>query len=131
MLREATSSLAPDAPGIQTPASLRLFHALMFYAADALDDAHGIFQNSDTFLGSYGHGMMHRREGDFWNANYWFRHAGTPPAGLFSAGFNPAHLTNRCEKHVTARPSEQAPLLAELREEWVLLVDALLEGRLE
>ena len=51
----------------------------LLYALDALDPAHSIFQDDPSPLGSYWHGMLHRREGDFDNARYWFRRAGTPP----------------------------------------------------
>lgn len=44
-----------------------------------LDDSHTISQNIDTPEGSLWHGIMHRREGDFWNSKYWFRQAGKHP----------------------------------------------------
>lgn len=37
-----------------------------------LDQSHKISQEIETSAGSAWHGIMHRREGDFWNANYWF-----------------------------------------------------------
>jgi len=43
---------------------------------DFLDESHRISQEIDTPSGSFWHGVMHRREGDFSNAKYWFRHAG-------------------------------------------------------
>jgi hypothetical protein len=48
----------------------------ILYALDEIDDAHRIFQEESSDEGSYWHGMMHRREGDFDNARYWFRRAG-------------------------------------------------------
>ena len=51
----------------------------LLYAADAIHEAHTIFQDAKGDLGSYWHGMMHRREGDFDNARYWFRRAGVAP----------------------------------------------------
>jgi hypothetical protein len=59
----------------------------LFYALDALDDCHALFQEAKSDEGSYWHGMMHRREGDFDNARYWFRRAGTLPV------FNAMHRT--------------------------------------
>ncbi len=84
----------------------------LFYALDALDEAHAFFQNAPGDLGSYWHGMLHRREGDFDNARYWFRRAGTLPsfgalhraAAEFSAdmakqsNWDPYLLTGECEQ---------------------------------
>jgi len=47
---------------------------------DCLDESHSISQGIDTESGSFWHAIMHRREGDFSNAKYWFRHAGQHPA---------------------------------------------------
>lgn len=46
-----------------------------------LDEAHTICQDVPTASGSYWHGIVHRREGDYGNASYWFRQAGDHPAG--------------------------------------------------
>jgi hypothetical protein len=68
--------------GGTTPADetyVLLVRGALYYAVDALDPAHRIFQDEKSDLGSYWHGMMHRREGDFDNARYWFRRAGKLP----------------------------------------------------
>lgn len=53
-----------------------LVRGAVLYALDELDAAHRIFQDDSSSLGSYWHGMMHRREADFDNARYWFRCTG-------------------------------------------------------
>ena len=45
----------------------------------ALDESHGISQRISTSTGSYWHGIMHRQEGDWSNAKYWFRRVGSHP----------------------------------------------------
>jgi hypothetical protein len=119
-------------PGWEQPHSKQrgLLHGLLFYALDALDEAHTLFQEIDSFLGAYGHGMMHRREGDFFNANYWFRHAGKPPAGVFAPEFNPVELTASCQRAATAPLAEQERTVEALRREWMSAVDALLAGKI-
>src|SRR4029079_6033740 len=44
---------------------------------DFLDESHRISQDIDTSTGSFWHGVMHRREGDFSNGKYWFRRVGS------------------------------------------------------
>jgi hypothetical protein len=46
---------------------------------DNLDQSHQISQGIDTPSGSFWHAIMHRREGDFSNAKYWFRRVGEHP----------------------------------------------------
>jgi hypothetical protein len=46
---------------------------------DYLDESHNISQRIETPEGSYWHAIMHRREGDFSNAKYWYRCVGEHP----------------------------------------------------
>ena len=46
---------------------------------DDLDAAHPITQNIETPSGSFWHAIIHRREGDFSNANYWWHRTGNHP----------------------------------------------------
>jgi hypothetical protein len=50
---------------------------LLFLWHDHLNESHEISQDLETAEGSLLHGMMHRREPDYWNSKYWFRRAGT------------------------------------------------------
>jgi len=77
-----------------------------------LAEAHEIAQNDESELGNYWHGIMHRLEGDYGNAKYWFRKAGDWPARL---GIRPNQLTDRM-----ARGDDD--LQEELDEEWEKLV---------
>ncbi|QJD87540.1 hypothetical protein [Cohnella herbarum] len=47
---------------------------------DSLDAAHALVEHMNTPTGAALHGIMHRREGDFDNAKYWFHQAGNHPA---------------------------------------------------
>lgn len=46
---------------------------------DDLSASHEIVQDIHTIEGSYWHGIMHRREGDYNNAKYWFSNVKTHP----------------------------------------------------
>ena len=47
---------------------------------DDLDAAHSITQDIHTPTGSFWHAVVHRREGDFSNARYWWHRTGPHPA---------------------------------------------------
>jgi hypothetical protein len=92
-----------DHPGLQ---------AGIWLYVDDLDRSHRISQNIHTPEGSYWHGIMHRREGDFSNAKYWFRLAG----GL-RFGFDPVALVDEVSKG-----QSNPDLVAKQREEWLALM---------
>ena len=46
---------------------------------DDIPAAHPIAQEIEDASGSYWHAIVHRREGDFANAKYWFRRTGPHP----------------------------------------------------
>jgi len=53
--------------------------AALWLLAGELDRSHDISQQVDSSSGSFWHGIMHRREGDYWNSKYWFRRVGQHP----------------------------------------------------
>ena len=44
------------------------------------DQAHRIVQDESSRDAAWVHAYLHRVEGDFGNAGYWYRQAGQPPA---------------------------------------------------
>jgi hypothetical protein len=73
---DAQLAALPGAPGAHLRALVLLWH-------DHLDASHQVSQGLEDATAAYIHGMMHRREGDYGNAKYWFHRAG-PQKGLHS-----------------------------------------------
>ncbi|WNR43202.1 hypothetical protein [Paenibacillus roseipurpureus] len=51
----------------------------LFLLNESLDKAHEIAQEITNATGSYWHALMHRMEGDYSNAKYWFNDVGHHP----------------------------------------------------
>jgi hypothetical protein len=62
-----------------TASQLALCSSGLWLLAGDLDRSHTISQGIDSAEGSFWHAIMHRREGDFGNAKYWFRRVGQHP----------------------------------------------------
>ncbi|WP_222984399.1 hypothetical protein [Flagellimonas meishanensis] len=50
--------------------------ALWWDAKDDWNASHDIAQELHTDMGSWIHAYLHRKEGDDWNAGYWYARAG-------------------------------------------------------
>jgi hypothetical protein len=70
----------------------------------SLDASHRFSQRLETPLGSYWHGIMHRMEGDYWNANYWFARVGKHPIHGPLQAFAAAKLAERETEWRRAEP---------------------------
>lgn len=51
----------------------------LFLYFSCLKEAHDLVHHFETADGEYWHGIMHRMEGDAYNAGYWFRRVGQHP----------------------------------------------------
>jgi len=74
---EGIGRLQAEAGG--NPDALAAVSGLLLWNGN-LDRSHTISQGIENPTGSYWHGIMHRMEGDYWNAKYWFRRVGRHPA---------------------------------------------------
>ena len=89
-----------------------------------LDESHTISQRIATPSGSFWHGIMHRREGDFSNAKYWFDRSGDHPvfSALTAADGSPwdAHrFVDASQRALRSRDAEQIAALRDLQHrEW-------------
>lgn len=66
-----SASTPPDGVG-------DLLHSLWYDGKGDWEKAHNIAQDIDNTEGSWVHAYLHRKEGDEWNAGYWYRRAGKP-----------------------------------------------------
>lgn len=71
-----------------------LLHALWYDGKGAWQQAHSLVQDEDGAGAALVHAYLHRKEGDNWNADYWYRRAGEkrPP---FSLEEEWAHMVTR------------------------------------
>ncbi|MHC4996678.1 MAG: hypothetical protein ACYTGQ_16665 [Planctomycetota bacterium] len=78
----------------------------MWLYHDYHDKSHTFSQDIHTPTGSFWHGIMHRREPDYWNSKYWFRKVGEHPVlpGLASAAEEEAQVEGLSETiaHLTS-----------------------------
>jgi len=76
--------------------------AALYLWNDDLDKAHKIAQDIENSTGSLLHAIMHRREPDYSNSKYWYRHVGSHPIFLNLVqeftGWEPFSFVDRCEK---------------------------------
>jgi hypothetical protein len=95
---------------------------------DSLDKSHTLSQDIENDTGSYWHGIMHRMEPDYSNAEYWFRKVGVHPAFAILQARVSQYLRN--EAHLSsAGPGEIKSLLNNISQQsaWnpYMFIDAI------
>jgi hypothetical protein len=101
-----------------SPLNEAVLAGLWLLAGD-LDRSHAFSQEIPTPTGSFWHGIMHRREGDYENAKYWFRRVGRHPLLAAMAAHVP--LLRAEHSNLTDLPWEE---LADPKQLPFTLVDA-------
>ena len=77
-ISEFQKSLENSGPPGHWPEPLK---ALWYDARGNWEASHDIAQEMYSGMGSWIHGYLHWKEGDRWNAGYWYRKAGRPFPG--------------------------------------------------
>jgi len=95
---------------------------------DFLDESHTISQSIETPSGSYWHAIMHRREGDFSNANYWLRRVGRHPvidliAERLGSDYDPFAFVDECSSALRGKHEQLEQCLDKQQMEWETLFD--------
>ena len=130
-LKEAMGTLAPKAgasPELrevlvsvlqsEAIAARPVLQSALWLYVDELDRSHTISQGIEDATGSYWHGIMHRREGDFSNAHYWFRKVGAHPAMAALPGYDGHAFVDETG---AAYPEDPSDLVQRQRDEWANL----------
>ena len=112
-----------------------LIAGLWLYVDD-LDASHAVSQDLTSPTGSYWHAVMHRREGDFSNALYWYRKAGVHPAmnhidltgggagaGTDVAKYDPDAFTRQVERAHERNDLSNPALISQQVKEWTALFE--------
>jgi hypothetical protein len=122
-LADAISSISINQwPDVSAAGRALLKSGLWLLAGD-LNRSHDISQAIDSPEGSFLHGIMHRREGDFGNAKYWFRQVGKHPVidELVSRDDDvyrsPGHFVDACQQSL--EQSDQAKLRSCQHQQWI------------
>ena len=96
---------------------------------DNLDESHTLSQGIGTPSGSFWHGIMHRREGDFSNAKYWFRRVGSHSVFQLMADegeespWDPMAFVDACQRAVRRGGAEEDRCRQLQQREWEVLFD--------
>lgn len=96
-----------------------LIAGLWLYVDD-LDRSHAVSQGMEDATGSYWHGIMHRREGDFSNSHYWMRRAGRHELFRTNPELDPDGLIDAVAQ---ARGQNLPELVTRQRTEWQTLFE--------
>ncbi|NIP87226.1 MAG: hypothetical protein GTO03_17360 [Planctomycetales bacterium] len=116
----------------------RACHSGLWLLHNYLDESHTISQEIGNPTGSFWHGIMHRREGDYGNAKYWFRRVGQheiyrPLAAAAHAidaarfsdqTWDPLAFVDLCQAAVRQGEEQAETLRRVARREWELLFDS-------
>jgi hypothetical protein len=63
--------------GTQPPGNLSVYLKALWYDAKGnWDTAHHMIDNLEDLKAYWVHAYLHRKEGDLWNAEYWYKKAG-------------------------------------------------------
>ena len=80
MLAELRPESLLSAPSQSNADEARVMLSGLWLWHDWLDESHNLSQAISTPTGSFWHAVMHRREGDFSNAKYWYARCRHHPA---------------------------------------------------
>lgn len=93
-LEELSTAIQNSSIG-KTSAALR---ALCFDHQGSWEDAHLTVQDETDLHSAAVHAYLHRKEGDIWNANYWYQKAGRKPfSGTLDAEWS-ALVREECQR---------------------------------